>query len=251
MTLVFAVYGFLWWGSSPRTLGNDYSLFQPRQQLVFMQALRDGYFPLWLRGEFAGVPFAQYFFAGQYWPATWAMLAWEGVFEGGQLEVLTYVRLVTLGVAGVFTYLTMRRLGTTALPALLAGAVFLFNFRMLDAFRYGMALDVVVWMPAVVYLIECLIARPRLHLALLYGIAQYLLLVPGHMQEAIYCIYFATLYVLVRALMLVRQEGKRRPWRWLGVRAACLGGGQMLAFTKPTGHPEIQLERLTSGSNKA
>ncbi len=230
LLLPHVVYAFLWWGPGHLTIGNDYPVYQARQQLIFMQAVRDGTFPLWLPGELGGVPFADYLFAGQYWPVTWVMLTVDAVFNGFQLEILTHVHLFFLSMAGFFTYLVARRLGVSALPALVAGIVFLFNFRMLDAFRYAMALDVVVWLPVAIYLIERITARPRMRFALLYAIVQYMLLTPGHMQEAFYCIGFANVYLVARLLMLKSCAADRDRWKWFGARFSCLFGGQLLGL---------------------
>ncbi len=246
LLLSHVVYAFLWWGTSHQTLGNDYCVNQPREQLFFMQAVRDGAFPLWVPGELGGVPFAAYLLAGQYWPVTWVMLACDKVFAGEQLTILTHIRLVELSMAGLFTYLLLRRLGLTALPAIVAGVVFIFNCRMLDAFRFASGLDVAVWLPVMIYLGESIVTRPRLLLTVLYSVAQYMLLVSGHMQEAFYCICFANLYVLARLTMSMREHGgngggcppatcwKTGPtgcrWKLLASRLACFGGAQVLGL---------------------
>lgn len=240
LVLPHLVYVFLWWVPSHYTLGNDYPVHQPGQQLLFMQAIRDGYFPLWAPADTGGRPFASYMFSGQYSPVLWlllggaglckALLGWEPVFSGYHLEVLTHIHLFSLSMAGFFTFLLMRRLSLSVLPAVLAGGVFIFNFRMLDAFRFGTALDVVVWLPVMIYLAERMVSSPKLRFALLYAAAQYMLMVQGHLQEALYCIYFANLYVLVRIVAYARARGwghVRREWR---CRAVCFGFGQVLGF---------------------
>ncbi|MCZ6654160.1 MAG: YfhO family protein [Planctomycetota bacterium] len=176
------------------------------------------------------MPFANYFFSEQYSPVTWMMLAWEPVFQGRQLEILTHLRLFLLSMAGFFTYLVMRRVNLTALPAAFGGIIYIFNFRTLDTFRYANALDVIVWLPVLIYLLDRIITTPRLRFALLYALVQYLLLVPGHMQEALYCLYFANLYLVVRMLMLVPRTNISSALRWLASRLACWGGGQALGF---------------------
>ncbi len=230
LILPHLIYSFLWWGETHHTLGCDYVRFQPEQQLMFMQSIRDGFFPLWVPSESGGVPFVNYLFSEQYAPITWLMLAWEPVFQGHQLEILTHLRLFMLSMAGFFTYLVMRRVNLTALPAAFGGIIFIFNFRTLDTFRYANALDVIVWLPVLIYLLERIIATPRLRFALLYALVQYLLLVPGHMQEALYCLYFANLYLVVRMLMFVPRTNISSALRWLASRLACFGAGQALGF---------------------
>ena len=231
LILPHVVYSFLWYGPNHQTLGNDYVLHQPGQQMLFMQGIRDGYFPLWAPADSGGMPFAAYIFAGQYWPVTWLMLAWEPVFDGHQLQILTHLRLFALSLAGFFTYLVMRRLRLATYPALLAGVVFIFNFRMLDAFRYGMSLDVALWLPVLIYLAECIVTRPRTSLLLAYALVQYLLVVPGQLQEALYCVCFVNLFFLLRSLMTMPAGQVQRAVRWLGTRAACFGAAQALGFS--------------------
>lgn len=224
------MYYFLWLGSEHPSLGNDYLIHQPQQQLLFMQALRDGYFPLWFPGDSGGIPFSNYLFAGAYWPVTWLMCGCDAVFNGGQYEVLTHVHLLGLSLGGFFTYLLMRRLGLSAPAGVIAGAIFIFNFRMLDAFRYGMALDTVVWLPVLLYLAERMVARPRLHLCICYALAEYMLLTPGHLQEALYIVYFVNLYGVARLWILYRESGRRDLRQWWVVRPACFGAGQLLGL---------------------
>ena len=57
LLLPHLIYSFLWWGETHHTLGCDYIYFQPEQQLMFMQSIRDGFFPLWVSSESGGVPF--------------------------------------------------------------------------------------------------------------------------------------------------------------------------------------------------
>jgi len=224
------VYFYLWWILGHWTLGNDYPVTRPGPQLLFLQRIRDGFFPLWEPCESGGLSFAYYFFSGKYWPVTWLMYSLDATFNELQVEILTFVHLLSLSFSGFFTYLVMRRLGLGALAGIFAGVVFIFNFSMLDSFRYGMALDTAVWLPVMVYLAERIVAEPRIRLAAYYALAQYTLIVAGHMQKALYCIYFVNAYLIVRALTLMPAQSRRERCGWLARRAACWGGGQALGL---------------------
>lgn len=241
VALPHLVYAFLWWVPGHRTFGMDYLSCQPGQQLLFMQAVRDGYFPLWAPADGGGVPFAAYIFSGQWSPVTWLLLAvsplcrwvlgWEPLFEGHQLDILTHVHLFWLSMAGFFTFLVLRRLNVSALSAVFGGVVFMFNFRMLDAFRYASALDVVVWLPVLIYLVERMVVRPSPGLSALYAVIQYVMIVAGHMQEALYCIYFVNLYFVVRAVLFFpKRERLGVTSNWVAARVTCFAGAQTLGF---------------------
>ena len=230
LILPHLVYAFLWWGESPQTLGNDYTSHQPGQQLLFMQSIRDGYFPLWAPAESGGMPFAGYLFTGAYSPITWLLLGCDAFFEGHQLTILTHLRLLALSMSGFFTYLILRRFDLATLPAVVGASVFIFNLRMLDAFRFAMALDTVVWLPVVVYCIERLLAKPRVASALAVTLSQYMMLVAGQTQQACYCISFTILYFAVRLAIDVPAEQSGRRLKWLAQRFTFFGGSQLLSL---------------------
>ncbi|MCH8851784.1 MAG: hypothetical protein IID41_03930, partial [Planctomycetes bacterium] len=215
LILPHLIYAFLWWGESPQTLGNDYTMHQPGQQLLFMQSIRDGYFPLWAPSESGGMPFANYMFTGAYSPIVWVLLGCDAFFEGHQFTILTHLRLLALSMSGFFTYLILRRFDLATLPAVVGASVFIFNLRMLDAFRFAMALDAVVWLPVVVYCTERLIAKPRLAGMLAITLSQYMMLVAGHTQEAGYCIGFTILYFAMRLAVDVPAQGPGLRLKWL------------------------------------
>ena len=228
--LPFIVYWSLWGTANRQTLGMDYPDFQPGQQLLFLQYLRDGYYPLWAPGDAGGVPFAAYFLAQQYSPLTWLLASLDATYQGLQLELLTLQRLVLLGMSGFFVYLTVRRLNLGALAGIAAGAVFMLNFRMLDGFRYGSGLDTTVWLPVLIFLADCMVERPRLRFLLLYAIAQHMLVIAGHTQKAFYAICFANAWFLLR-LWLLRPQIPPGTWRrWLAARAGCMAGAQVLGL---------------------
>lgn len=230
LLLPHLIYAFLWWGESPQTLGNDYIGHQPGEQLLFMQSIRDGYFPLWAPSESGGMPFANYMFTGAYSPIVWALMGCDAFFEGHQFTILTHLRLLALSMSGFFTYLILRRFDLATLPAVVGASVFIFNLRMLDAFRFAMALDAVVWLPVLVYCTERLIAKPRLAGMLAITLSQYMMLVAGHTQEAGYCIGFTILYFAMRLAVDVPAQGPGLRLKWLAQRSAFFGSAQLLSL---------------------
>jgi hypothetical protein len=227
--LPFVVYAPLWMPYGRITLGMDYPDFQPGQQLLFLQHLRDGFFPLWAPGDAGGIPFAAYFIAQQYSPLTWMLAAFDATYQGLQLDLLTLQRLTLLGMSAFFTYLVVRRLGLGWLPGLAAGAIGVFNMRMLDCFRYGSALDAAVWLPVLVYLADRIADRPSLRLIVLYALAQHMLIVSGHTQNAFYAAGFTFAWFLLRTWLL-RPAPTERLRRWLPARIGCMVAGQILGL---------------------
>ena len=212
LILPFLVYRFLWWFGGHETISIDYIHNQAPQQLLFLQMIRDGFWPLWAPGDSGGTPWGAYFQAQQYSPLTWLLGTCPGTYEGLQLELLTLMRLGMLGVSGFFTYLLARRLGLAALAGIAAGTVFIFNMRMLDCIRYASAVDTAVWLPVMIYLLERLLARPRLTAVCLCALAQYMLVVSGHTQVAFYCLIFYNAWLLHRLWATGREQPPCLKW---------------------------------------
>ncbi|HSW47135.1 MAG TPA: hypothetical protein VLM89_16345 [Phycisphaerae bacterium] len=229
--LPFIVYTPLWSPADRITLGMDYPDFQPGQQLLFLQSLRDGLFPLWAPGDAGGVPFAVYFIAQQYSPVTWVLGALDATYDGLLLDLLTFWRLGLLGMSAFFCYLVARRLGCSTLPGIAAGFIYVFNLRMLDCFRYGSGLDAAVWLPVLVWLVDLIVERPRLRWLVLYALAQHMLVVSGHFQNAFYVMSFVAAWLLVRLWLNRSTATAGRRFRWWASRLGCMAGGVMLGLT--------------------
>ncbi len=224
MMLPLMVYHFLWWVGGHETLGADYAPSQPGHQLLFMQTIRDGFWPLWAPGDSGGIPFAAYFLTQQYSPVTWLMMLFDASFNGLQVEMLTFLRIGLLGMSGFATYLLARRLSLSAIAGVLAGVIYVFNLRMLDCFRYGSALDTVVWLPVLLLIVERLLDRPRIGWVAVYAGVQHLMIVAGHTQKAFYCIAF------VNAWFIVRAWTASPDWAWRIGRALRFAAGQALGL---------------------
>ena len=167
------------------TLGNDYPIFGPSQQIELMWSAWKGTFPLYMPGFAGGHASAAMTLGQLYHPLAWISSFMPGYRDGWALEWNTFFRLVSLGIAHAFLFKLCRRLRIEPLPSFLVTFPVIYNLRMLDSFRYGPSLDAYVGMvlgtAATGFLyFDRASKRP---IALL-GVCTFLLSVSGHPQWA-------------------------------------------------------------------
>ena len=92
----------------------------------FIEAsLRRGQFPLWDPYTYCGVPFFANINAQLFYPPTWVAILASLAIGGDHLTYLMELQLVAHVVAGgCFTYLLLRALGASRIPALIGASVF-------------------------------------------------------------------------------------------------------------------------------
>lgn len=228
LVLPHLIYFYLWFGDNLQTFSLDYQIFQPGQMLVWMTSFLNGHFPLWMPEDAGGMPFSNYVFAGVYWPVSWFLMLFNAPLNGQMIRILDHVHLFSLGLSGFVFYLWLRRIGVLALPSIFGACVFIFNTRTLDTFRFGTAVDVIVWLPVLVYLIERLIEKPRWRIVAFYAFAQHMLIAPGHLQEALYILLFVNLFALARGVMLMSDRAQQGRIKWFVQRASLFALAQLL-----------------------
>ena len=123
------------------TIGNDYPQFSIWEQMELMFSIKNSTFPLFVPG-FEGGHSSAAATLGQLWhPLPYLSMLSPGYWDGFTLEWITFYRLLSLGLAQYFLFKFLRRLNLTNTIAFILSFIVVYNFRMLDLFRYGTSLE--------------------------------------------------------------------------------------------------------------
>jgi hypothetical protein len=207
--------------------------------------LSAGRLPLWNPYTYAGAPFWADIQSAVFYPFSLLTLLLSGPW-GFSLFALEVEAVFHFWLAGVFTYLFVRRLTGHRGAALLSAIVFTFGGYLTGYPSQQLAvLEVDVWLPLLLFFTdralldrsaEGLKLRSRLSLpdALAAGLAWGLALLAGHPQSALFTFYTATLYILFLALTTGHaprsaQYAASRGIVTSALRSAALAWGLMLA----------------------
>jgi hypothetical protein len=220
------------------TLGNDYQVYTPGDQLDLMWTVWKGTFPLFIPGFAGGHSTAAMTLGQFYHPLPWISSIMPGFWHGQALEWNTTFRLLSLGIAHISLFKLCRRLHVTPLPAFVATFPVVYNLRMLDSFRYGASLDsyaatlLVVAAAGFVFLDQGS-KKPVAFLAL----GTYLVVVSGHPQWAFLGLMSAGSFAVLFpwAASALDPACPRPEWRQIRRYVARLaaGFGSGLLFSAP------------------
>jgi len=235
VALPFAMFHFVAPFVGARTLGNDYTQFPLPQQMELQYSIAHGTWPLYAPGFAGGRPAAALTLGQEWHPISHIAAHLPGYWDGHVLDWNTLFRLLVLGLAHLALIGVLERLGVRRGMAFLVAFVTVYNMRMLDAFRFGAALENYTGM-----LLLCAAAA---HLFLAEGRllpraavigATFLLAVGGHPQMMYFGFLGAGLFVAAAPFVLPVVAGEppaalRRALRFYGMAAACLVAGIAIA----------------------
>ncbi len=208
--------------------------------------LSAGRLPLWNPYTYAGSPFWADIQSAVFYPFSLLTLLLSGPW-GFSLFALEVEAVFHFWLAGVFTYLFVRRLTDHRAAALLSAIAFAFGGYLTGYPSQQLAvLEVDVWLPLLLFFTDralvdrsdgglTLRSRPVVPDALAAGLAWGMALLAGHPQSALFVFYTATLYVLFLALATAHairntQYATRRGAVFSALRNAALAWGLMLAI---------------------
>jgi len=141
----FALPFLLFWWTFPfisdRTLGNDYGMFVPPMQMELQFALRTGTVPLFVPGFSGGQPASALTLGQLFHPVSHVAARVPGYWTGHALDAGTLLKLLELGLTHLVVFCFLRRLRLQPVPAWLVALAAVYNLRMLDSFRYNIALE--------------------------------------------------------------------------------------------------------------
>jgi len=228
----------VWWPNPQQrrvfAYGDFAELHYPMRSFVVSE-LRQGQLPLWDPYTLAGEPAAADTVLGVFYPLSW----WQAAFPALPFWALEVEAIAHLGLAGIFTFLLVRRLTGRAGAGLIAGIAFgvggfLTSYPMLQL----EILETAVWLPAGLWLLERALPERSLVKAALAGAVLGLGIVAGHPQTFLYAAYAVAAYLLFRARRL------RLGWRFT-LAAAVTVGGAALGIGAVQWLPSLELLRLT------
>jgi hypothetical protein len=206
--------------------------------------LSAGRLPLWNPYTYAGSPFWADIQSAVFYPFSLLTLLLSGPW-GFSLFALEVEAVLHFWLAGVFSYLFVRRLTGHRAAALLSAIAFTFGGYLTGYPSQQLAvLEVDVWLPLLLYFADRALvdrsgegltmrSRPSLPDALAAGLAWGMALLAGHPQSALFVFYTVTLYVLFLALAATYparsvQDAGRHGGVYRALRNAALAWGLML-----------------------
>lgn len=186
--------------------------------------LAAGRLPLWNPYTYAGAPFWADVQSAVLYPLSLLTLVLAGM-PHFPLFALEVEAIVHFWLAGIFTYLLMRRVTGRRDAALVSALVFTFGGYLTGYPSQQLAvLETDIWLPLILYLSDAAMVNrandspilrdvPRRSFLLLAGIAWGIALLAGHPQSAMLVGYAFTLYAAFIALTCSRNAGSNRSHR--------------------------------------
>ncbi|MFH2000164.1 MAG: YfhO family protein [Planctomycetota bacterium] len=198
-------------------MGDKVRIFHP-QQVFDKRSLGEGRLPLWDPYTLCGIPHL-----AQGLPALFSLLNMGYLFEKPERAyALTGLLQTVLG--AIFMLLFLRSLEIRHFAATMGGFIFGFSGWMLVHLHYFMITGAAMWLPLLLLGTEKIIrgSRPWWIFALVIGSFQ--TLCAGFPQIAVFNLYIATIYALVRGMSLVRAQFKTACSRVLFIGAGIFLG---------------------------
>lgn len=198
--LPFLAFRALWWpvdgGLQSLSYGDLQEQHFPMRTYVAGE-YRAGRLPIWAPWTLSGEPSA----ANSIFAAFYPLGLWEVVFPtlpylALELEIVAY-----LAFAGVFTHLYVRELTGSTSAGMLSGVTFsLCGFLTSYPMLQMIILQVAVWLPAGLWLLERGLRRRSLLVVALAGVAYGCGVLGGHFQTYLYMVYLTAAYLVFRAV---------------------------------------------------
>lgn len=202
LLLPFLFFWQVWWPDPAYRLAfeeGDFTLQYFPMQFFAARSYRQGRLPLWSPYTYSGEPVvAESLYAVFYPLSLWRLLL--PTFSPFILEIEV---LVYLGLATVSTFLLVRELTENLAAGVLAGVAFglggfLTSYPMLQV----AILQVALWLPVGLWLLERALQRRSLIALGLAGIAFGAAVLGGHFQTFLYIVYLTAAYFLFRVFYL-------------------------------------------------
>lgn len=175
---------------------------------------RAGRIPIWSPHTLGGEPTA----ANSVFSVFYPLGLWEVVFPTLPFLALEMEIVAYLSLAGVFTLLYVREITGSLGAGLLSGVTFaLSGFLTSYPMLQMIILQVALWLPAGLWLLERGVRRRSLPTVALAGVALGIGILGGHFQTVLYVAYVTAAYLAFRLI------GERAGWRFSLLAAGVLG----------------------------
>jgi hypothetical protein len=229
------------------------ALHLPSKWFLVRSFQETGELPLWCPHSFAGMPFIHDPQVSAFYPPHWPLLLMPPAWLGAALSWLMVLHVIA---AGWCAYAYARWRGLEPLPALIAGAGFMFAgkwlLHVLDAGHYNML--PIAWLPLVLMALEGAIQFGSPLRAVAAGVAFALIVLGAYPYMTLYAGVFVALWTLTPALEragffgAVRITSTRAALaRWLGY--GLLTAGVAIGLSAVQLLPALEAARLATRSN--
>lgn len=172
-------------------------------RVLYARTVRNGEVPLWNPYQFCGTPFLANAQSAVLYPPNLIYVIFDPLWALG-LGALLHVWF-----AAACTYLFVRRLGASAMPALLSGLAFAFSSYMIAWVELPTVVATASWLPFGLLMAHRLFDQGRWTTAGWLGLGGAMSLLAGHPQIAIYALGTIGLYCVARLLWLARASQAR------------------------------------------
>jgi len=180
------------------TISKDYPLHPITEQIELQFSLKTGSFPLYAPGYNLGHSSSAMTLGQLYHPISHIASLLPGYWSGKELEWNTFLRFLILGLTQLALFSFLRQIRLTELSAFILSFITVYNLRMLEAFRYGAALEAFTGYLLLCAMIGRYFVRPSKWLEPLSIIGvTYLLVCSGHPPMMFYGFVGAGLFTFV------------------------------------------------------
>lgn len=238
LVLPFLLFWQVWWPdpAQRRVFADGDFVEQHYPMRAFVaQEYRQGRLPLWSPYTFSGEPVV----AESLYTVFYPLGLWELIFPVLPFWALEVEAVFYLGLAGVFTFLFVRCLTGRWEAGLLAGVAFsLSGFLTSYPMLQMIILQVALWLPAGLWLLERALQRHSLWGLALAGAVLGIGILGGHFQTFLYITYVTAAYYLFRSLHL------RVGTRFMAL-GACVLGLAVLGAGAPQWLPSLEMAGMS------
>lgn len=154
--------------------------------------------PLWNPNQAAGTPLiAQY--------STRALFPYQILEDISPVKYWDFFLLGRLLIAGLFSFIFLRHLGLTFAPSFLSGALYMFSGSSIWFINLEQFANCAMMLPVLMWAIERLATKRSSWEVSISAVALALTALAGHPKMALYIVSIATLYFILRTLMLYKK----------------------------------------------
>jgi len=179
--------------------GDNLNFFVPNK-IFLVDSVKNGIFPLWNPLIFSGTPYIADLAIFPFYPGNLLF------FLFSPLAALTYLAIIEVIMAGFFMYLYLGRLGFEKFLRILGAVVFMFSGSVVTHIGNISILNVIIWLPLILYFIEKYFCQKSFKYLFLAGLSLTLSFLGGHVQLFYYNGLFIFLYILFKIRASVREK---------------------------------------------
>lgn len=172
------------------SIDERYTQFLPERYLT-AEILKNFEIPLWNPYDLAGSPHLAKHYPGVLYPPNLLFyLLLPPALAFNLLEMLHYT------LAGLFTYLYLRKLNVHSIGAVYGGILYMFSGFMIGHIVHTPMVQSAAWLPVILYLIEKLKEKCNFKYAVFISLALSIQFFAGYMQTSMYTYIIVIFYIL-------------------------------------------------------